>query len=590
MTSAADAASPWEDAELAAALLAVDPAGLGGAALRSQSGPARDAWLDTLRGFMPASAPFRRVPLRVADERLLGGLDLAATLSAGRPMFQRGLLAECDGGIALLAMAERFSPAAAARIARVLDDAEVVSNGEGCARRFPARIAVVALDEGVDDEHVPMCLADRLALHVDLRAVDASRARATLSNLAKADIGSARAGLAAVMVEAEVVDALCTAALAFGVLSLRAPLLAVRVARANAALRGTAKADQSDAIAAARLVLAPRASTIPQLPATDDQPPAGNPEEPREAPREANEAQAEPSALGPLTQVVVEATRAALPPALLATLTSGSLRQQRKSQGRAGALQRSSKGGRAVGSQQGDPRRGARLDIVETLKAAAPWQRIRRREAGVILYDRPMHIRRDDLRIVRFKQRSETTTIFVVDASGSTAAQRLGEAKGAVELLLAECYVRRDQVALLAFGGNGAEILLPPTRSLSRSKRCLADLPGGGGTPLAAALLAATGLAEAVRRKGQTPLVVLLTDGSANLTREGKGDRVRAHAEALEASRLLGSAQLATLLIDTSPQPRAPARDLAKAMQARYVPLPQADARTLAGAVRNAHA
>jgi magnesium chelatase subunit D len=230
-----------------------------------------------------------------------------------------------------------------------------------------------------------------------------------------------------------------------------------------------------------------------------------------------------------------------------------------------------------------------RVDIVETLKAAAPWQRMRRDSAP--RFDRrPVLIRPDDVRIVRFKQRSETTAIFVLDASGSTAAQRLGEAKGAVELLLAECYVRRDQVALLAFGGRGVEIALPPTRSLSRTKRCLADLRGGGGTPLAAALLAATELADAVLRKGQTPLLVLLTDGSANIARDGKGDRPRAQAEAMEAARRLRHVQLATLLIDTSAHPRTTAQDLAEAMAATYLPLPHADAARLARAVRAAHA
>ena len=130
-------------------------------------------------------------------------------------------------------------------------------------------------------------------------------------------------------------------------------------------------------------------------------------------------------------------------------------------------------------------------------------------------------IRKDDFRIARFKQRSETTTIFVVDASGSAALHRLAEAKGAVELLLADCYVRRDQVALIAFRGISAELLLPPTRSLARAKRSLAGLPGGGGTPLAAGLDAAFALADLILRKGQTPTVILLTDGRANVARDG---------------------------------------------------------------------
>ena len=143
-------------------------------------------------------------------------------------------------------------------------------------------------------------------------------------------------------------------------------------------------------------------------------------------------------------------------------------------------------------------------------------------------------IRKDDFRISRFKQRTETTTIFVVDASGSAALHRLAEAKGAVELLLADCYIRRDQVALIAFRGSVAELLLPPTRSLARAKRSLAGLPGGGGTPLAAGLDAAFALSDSIRRKGQTPTVVVLTDGRANIARDGGQGRPRAEEDAMQ--------------------------------------------------------
>src|SRR5512145_774402 len=99
--------APNADAALVAALLAVDPAGLGGVALRAPAGPLRDTWLTLLRENLPASTPVHRVPLHATDAALLGGLDLAATLHAGRPVAQLGLLARCDGGVLLLAMAER---------------------------------------------------------------------------------------------------------------------------------------------------------------------------------------------------------------------------------------------------------------------------------------------------------------------------------------------------------------------------------------------------------------------------------------------------------------------------------------------------
>ncbi len=237
---------------------------------------------------------------------------------------------------------------------------------------------------------------------------------------------------------------------------------------------------------------------------------------------------------------------------------------------------------------RGDLRAGAKLNVIETLRAAAPWQPLRRREAAMNagMSARPrILVRKDDFRLSRFKQRTETTTIFVVDASGSAALHRLAEAKGAVELLLADCYIRRDQVALIAFRGSVAELLLPPTRSLARAKRSLAALPGGGGTPLAAGLDAAFALSESIRRKGHTPTVVVLTDGRANIARDGGQGRPRAEEDAISAARQLRSAGITAVLVDTSPRPGASGETLAREMGARYLPLPHADAAILSKAV-----
>jgi magnesium chelatase subunit D len=188
--------------------------------------------------------------------------------------------------------------------------------------------------------------------------------------------------------------------------------------------------------------------------------------------------------------------------------------------------------------------------------------------------------------VARIRQKSATTTIFVVDASGSSAMHRLAEAKGAVELLLADCYVRRDQVALIGFRGRQAELLLPPTRSLTAAKRRLSGLPGGGGTPLASALDAAAALVQALIRRGQSPMVVLMTDGRANVARDGSGGRERAQSDALQSARQLALTGAPLLLIDTSTKPQREAAELSQAMRARYLPLPHAGSTQLAQSVR----
>jgi magnesium chelatase subunit D len=193
-----------------------------------------------------------------------------------------------------------------------------------------------------------------------------------------------------------------------------------------------------------------------------------------------------------------------------------------------------------------------------------------------------------DFRITRFRQRSETTTIFAVDASGSAALERLAEAKGAVELLLAEAYVRRDKVALVAFRGTGAEIVLAPTRALARARRDLSALPGGGGTPLASGLDKAADLARTAAKAGGTATLVVLTDGRANVARSGAPGRVQANADALHAAKMIRAAGIRAILVDTAARPQDSARHLAEAMGARYLPLPYADATAMSSAIRSA--
>ncbi|AOF85272.1 von Willebrand factor type A domain protein [Hydrogenophaga sp. RAC07] len=590
---------PNADAALVAALLAVDPAGLGGVALRASAGPLRDAWLTLLRENLPASTPMHRVPLHATDSALLGGLDLAATLHAGRPVAQLGLLARCDGGVLLLAMAERVGAGVASQLSAVLDTQVVALERDGLTQRRPARVALVALDEGDgDEEQMPATLLDRVAFHLVLQAA-ASDDDAPV-DWTRTEIAEARARLAQVVVPESVVQALCAASLVWGVYSMRAPLLAVRVARAAAALSGMDEAEEVHASLAARLVLAPRATRVPAPPAeeTDDTPPP--PAEAQEAAPDEDDAQDTPppdspqdetentqdeeEAPGALDDRLIEAVRAAIPPGLLAALQMGQARQARAAAaGRSGELMKNQNRGRPVGTRRAEPRSGARLHILETLRAAAPWQRLRQQRA-----DGPkrIQVRREDFHVVRFRQRRPTTTLFVVDASGSAALHRLAEAKGAVELLLAECYVRRDKVAVLAFRGEGCELLLPPTRSLARAKRSLAALPGGGGTPLAAGIEAARELAQQIGRQGETPVVVMLTDGRANVARDGRHGRVQATEDALAAADAFRLAGFAALLIDTSAQPGEASRQMAERMGATCVPLPHAGAAGLSQAVR----
>ena len=591
------------DAATIAALFAVDPVGLGGVALRSPACENRDQWLALLKSLLPAQTPLRRVPLNINDTALLGGLDLGATLQAGKPIALKGLLSQADGGVLVLAMAERMSLSSAARFGSVLDTGMVALQRDGLDTSAKASLGLVALDEGAsDDEQMPAGLADRLAFRLLMGAQDEDEEGPEWT---PQEVLNARGRLSQVTIDDEAVQALCAAALALGIDSLRASVFAVRVARAAAALAGSLTVEEEHTGVAARLVLAPRATRLPPAAApeneaqdtpaeTEDSPPepppeASSPDAENQDESNSDEDQEEDLALPEnLAELVLEAAQAAIPSGLLASLKIGQLqRAKTPSSGSAGALQKNALRGRPVGARKGEPRAGQRINVLETLRAAAPWQKLRQRQQALSGGQKQrIVVRKEDFHVTRFRQSGQTTTVFVVDASGSSALNRLAEAKGAVELLLADCYVRRDSVAVLAFRGQTAELILPPTRSLARAKRSLAGLPGGGGTPLAHAIDASMLLADQLRKKGETPIVVMLTDGKGNIARDGRPGRAQAATDALAAATEMRLRGFSTLLVDTSPQAQEAAKNLAKAMGAQYLALPYAGANSLNQAVR----
>ena len=575
----------WHDALEAAELLAIDPAGLGGAVLRGPPGPARDAWMAALQSQISPGTPLRRMPAGIEDDRLLGGLDLAATLSLKRPVIQNGLLAEADGGLVVMPGAERIGAGLAARIGTAMTRREIVLEREGLTRRLPTRFGIVLLDEGASDtEAAPAALVERCAFHIDLNSLDpgAGGARKAGRHLKITDVAP---------VPDELVTVLATTAAAFGVASLAAVFLAMRVAVVAAVRAGRRTPTQDDAALAARLVLAPRATRIPAEPETAEQEPDEPPDAP-ETPPDTEDTPKDPDSLQALEDMIREAVETALPADLLKQLESGKLsRGSAKSAGGGGGkVRKSPLRGRPLGSRAGAIRPGARLALVDTLRAAAPWQAIRRGQTESETASLRIQVRQADFRIRRFAERREATIIFCVDASGSAAFHRLAEAKGAVELLLAEAYVARTYTALVVFRGKTGELQLPPTRSVARARALLADLPGGGGTPLAAGLDAAMLVALSERAKGRDPMIVVLTDGSANIARDGTGSRQRASAEGLEAARVIAGHGIAAVFIDNAPRPRPEGGALAAAMNARFVALPYLEATAVRDAVRSATA
>ncbi len=560
MTGAASASDPAADALLAARLLLTSPGTLGGIRLRG-AGPARETVIAAMRN---AGVKMRRVPSHIDDERLLGGVDIAASLASGRAVNQTGILAEAarDGAILLIPMAERMSDALAGRLIQAVED-------DAC------KLSWILLDDGIDpEEEPPASLLERTAFHCDLSQAEHADVVA-LPNTGAALDTSQTAPL-----DREALTALANTAAALGIHGLRPLIFAQGAACAHAALHQRSNCTEEDLRVAVRLVLALRATQIPQLEEDAPEPPP---------PAENNSPDQEPTDNSDpgeraLEDVLVEAAQAAIPADLLAQLSGGKVRRQAQSSG-AGQKRKSALRGKPLGTRPGLPRGGARLALIDSLRAAVPWQPLRRRELAGDTQTDQIIMRKEDLRVKRFEERMGRVTVFCVDASGSAAAARLAEAKGAVELMLAQVYVTRSEVALIAFRGEGAELLLPPTRSLTRARRALAELPGGGGTPLASGLNMARDLADMIAARGRTPSLVILTDGRGNIAADGSPGRKQAAEDAEAAAKAIHRAGHEALVIDIAARPGPHAPELATSMGARFLALPMADAKMLHAAV-----
>ena len=599
----------WNDALTSLQLLQIDPSGFGGVWLRAPFGPVRERWL---RHLLAAGLNTVKVPGSVDMERLLGGIDLSLTLQTGSLHMQSGLLQQADQGVVCISMAERFPASLMAPMTQAMDTQSLpplrMSDGSESAPR--TQFGVVALDESMDDEPpIGKSLQERLGLWFDLQALapsdvpelEFSQAGSGDSEHQTLDIRipaeklhQARQLLPHIQWSDDQALAVCATALGLGIDSLRAPTLALRVACCHAALNMRSRVSDEDLEFAARRVLAPRAT---RWPAPAEQQPA--PDTSQEAEQEPPDQQAqqdpppadqssqdEPPTDSPsaedLQEMMIASALASLPPNLLDSLLTKPGSSQGNSSGRSGQFRSGMQRGRPLPPRPGRPAGHARLHVLATLRAAAPKQKLRS-GAG----QGRVAIRSEDFHVHRYQQNSSSCMILALDASGSAALQRLAEAKGAVELLLQQSYARRDSVCIVAFRGAKAELLLPMTRSLVRAKRAMTGLPGGGGTPLALALKMACEQSIQLQRQGVTPILVVLSDGRANVTLQGLGGRVQAQADALQWVQQWRQTGHRSLWIDTSIQPDPQVQNLADAMGASYLPMPQVQAQRMANAMDN---